>query len=99
MHKKKLIRAFAAGFSIIVSAITTLFCDAVAFSYVVFPPSHRLDDQQGNYALEVFLGVGGNLIIAIILSAMLFFFVRTGKHVIKVFFTFVRLGNYRFFYY
>lgn len=76
MLKMKLSRGLAASFSITASVIATLFCDAVAFSYLLFPPSHRLVDQQGNYALEVFMGVGGNFIIAIILSVMLFFFVR-----------------------
>lgn len=76
MHKKKLARGLAASFSIIACVIATLFCDIVAFAYVVFPPSHRLVYDQGNYALEVLLGVGGNFLIASALSAMLFFFVH-----------------------
>lgn len=76
MPKMKLSKGFAASFSITVSVIATLFCDVVAFSYLLFPPSHRLADQQGNYALEMFMGVGSNFIIGIILSVMLFFFVR-----------------------
>ena len=76
MYKMKFIRGLAAIFTLTVSVIATLFCDIIAYTYILFPPEHRLVYQQGNYALEVLMGVGGNFVIAVVLSAMLFFFAR-----------------------